>query len=107
MGPDLIFSPLFSLIAPPEVEDVYFDPEQPRPQEDNYLTYILISFFVTLGVVFIAFGSVIIAVLGVKRFRRRSPKVVDPPLIMSEKEKLELMKKTGYVNPTYKFYAQP
>lgn len=83
---------LFSLTAPPE--DVYFDPEQPRPQEDNYITYILVFFFITLGVVFIAFGGVIIAVLGVKRFRRRGSKVVDPPLIMSEKEKLDLMKKT-------------
>ena len=81
---------------------MYFDPEQ----DDNYTTYILVSFFVTLCVILIAFGSIVVAVLGVKIFRRRSPKVVDPPLIMSEKEKLDLMKKTGYVNPTYKFYSQ-
>lgn len=87
------------------------DPEPPRPHQDGdtwtYTTYILTFFFLTLGVIVTVFGVIIVTIVCVKRFksRRRRGQKVDPP-ILSEKEMLEVMKKTGYVNPTYKFYAQ-
>ena len=41
-----------------------------------------------------------------QRRRRNGEKLITPPPELSEKDMLEVMKKTGYVNPTYKFYEQ-
>lgn len=73
----------------------------------SYTTYILIYFFLGLTVIITIFAIIFIAMVTVwrakSRRRRRAEK--DTPLI-SEKEMLDVMKKTGYVNPTYKFYSQ-
>lgn len=95
----------------PVVENVILDPdpEPPRPQQDSGWTYtssILTFFFLTLGVVVVSFSIIILTIVCVNRYnRKRRRQKVDPPLL-SEKEMLETMKKTGYVNPTYKFYTQ-
>ena len=83
------------------------DPQQPESEDSWTYTYsILTYFFLTLGVIFIAFGVIIVAMVSVNRLRRRRRgQKVNPP-VLSEKEMLEMMKATGYVNPTYKFYAQ-
>jgi hypothetical protein len=93
------------------VEGVILDPSDPQQQEDEeswtYTSAILTYFFLTLGVIIIAFSIVIIAILSinrVNRLRRKGQKVSSP--VLSEKEMLEVMKETGYVNPTYRFYTQ-
>ena len=96
-----------------------FEDFDPRPQRTNnedsqdYVVNILTFFFITVGVVIIAFGVVVITVVSAKRFRKRrrrrrrnGEKLITPPPELSEKDMLEVMKKTGYVNPTYKFYQQ-
>ena len=62
----------------------------------------LVYFFATLGsllLLTILVLSVAIVVLRLKN--SRTPK--DTPLL-SEEDKIAVMKQTGYVNPTYKFF---
>lgn len=84
-------------------------PDHQQPESEDSWTYtILTYFFLTLGVIIIAFVVIIITMVSinrVKKLRRRRGQKVSPP-VLSEKEMLEMMKATGYVNPTYKFYTR-
>lgn len=53
----------------------------------------------------VAVTVVIVSVRRVRRRGRRGQGGKEPPII-SENEMLDVMKKTGYVNPTYKFYTE-
>ncbi len=98
----------------PVLDDLILDPASPSTEEGeggeeenwSYTTYILIYFFLTLAVIILVFGIVVVAMVAVwKANSRRRQSRKDTPLI-SEREMLDVMKKTGYVNPTYKFYSQ-
>ena len=69
----------------------------------DYATYIVTCTFATIGgVLVITIFFLIIAMLVV---RHRKNTKGDPPLL-SEEQKIAVMKQTGYVNPTYKFFDQ-
>ncbi len=89
------------------MESVLLEPEPGRPHNAEgwtYTTYIIVSLSLTLGVAVLAFILVVSTIVVIKKLRIRGQKV-EPP-VLSEKEMLAAMKKTGYVNPTYKFYVQ-
>ena len=74
----------------------------PEDEDNSFITYMLIYFFATLGsllLLTILVLSIAIVVLRLKN--SRTPK--DTPLL-SEEDKIAVMKQTGYVNPTYKFF---
>lgn len=99
-------------------EDIFLDPAPSTPKGSadddkdsddgwSFTTYLLCFFFVTLGAILILFIVVLITIISTKRFRRRYGGVggaKDTP-ILSDQDMLDAMKKTGYVNPTYKFYT--
>ena len=69
----------------------------------DYAIYVVIYIFATIGgVLVITIFFLIIAILVV---RHRKNTKGDPPLL-SEEQKIAVMKQTGYVNPTYKFFDQ-
>ena len=69
----------------------------------DYAIYVVIYTFATIGgVLVITIFFLIIAILVV---RHRKNTKGDPPLL-SEEQKIAVMKQTGYVNPTYKFLTK-
>ncbi len=92
----------------PSRENLVLDPVSPEADDDggSYTTYILIYFFTTLAVIIVIFAITVIAMVTIwkVRSRRRAPPKYMP--LVSEKDMLDVMKKTGYVNPTYTFYSQ-
>ena len=69
--------------------------------DSGYAIYIVTYTFATIGgVLVIIIFFLIVAILVV---RHRKNKKCDPPLL-SEEQKIAVMKQTGYVNPTYKFF---
>ena len=73
------------------------------PEDDSgYAIYIVTYTFATIGGVLVIIIFLIVAILVV---RHRKNKKYDPPLL-SEEQKIAVMKQTGYVNPTYKFFDQ-
>ena len=74
------------------------------PEDDSgYAIYIVTYTFATIGgVLVIIIFFLIVAILVV---RHRKNKKCNPPLL-SEEQKIAVMKQTGYVNPTYKFFDQ-
>ena len=74
------------------------------PEDDSgYAIYVVTYTFATIGgVLVITIFFLIVAILVV---RHRRNKKYDPPLL-SEEQKIAVMKQTGYVNPTYKFFDQ-
>ena len=76
--------------------------DSPEEEDNSFITYMLIYFFVTLGSLLLLTILVLTIAIVVLRMRSsRTPK--DTPLL-SEEEKIAVMKQTGYVNPTYKFF---
>ena len=61
----------------------------------------LIYFFTTLGSLLLLTIIVLFIAIVALRMRNRTPK--DTPLL-SEDDTIAVMKQTGYVNPTYKFF---
>ena len=79
----------------------YTTPGSSEDDGNTFITYALIYFFVTLGSLLSLTILVLSITVVVLRMRNgRTPK--DTPLL-SEEEKIAVMKQTGYVNPTYKF----
>ena len=74
------------------------------PEDDSgYAIYFVTYTFATIGgVLVIIIFFLIIAILVV---RHRKNKKYNPPLL-SEEQKIAVMKQTGYVNPTYKLFDQ-
>ena len=71
-------------------------------EDNSFITYMLIYFFATLGSLLLLTILVLgIAIVALRLRSSRTPK--DMPLL-SEEEKIAVMKQTGYVNPTYKFF---
>ena len=71
-------------------------------EDNSFITYMLIYFFATLGSLLLLTILVLgIAIIALRLRSSRTPK--DTPLL-SEEEKIAVMKQTGYVNPTYKFF---
>lgn len=76
--------------------------ETSSEDEDNsFIEYMLIYFFATLGCLLVLTIIVLSIAIIALRTRSRTPK--DTPLL-SEEDKIAVMKQTGYVNPTYKFF---
>lgn len=108
-----LFTKLLSAAAGPE--GIILDPQTPPPDHEGeggakeqgwgQHHYILVFLFLTIGVVITTLVIIVVVVVAARRARRRDGGVRYQPLI-SEKEMLDVMKKTGYVNPTYKFYTQ-
>ena len=80
---------------------------KPRPDgstednDDNFITYMLIYFFTTLGSLLLLTIIVLSIAIVALRMRNCTPK--DTPLL-SEDDTIAVMKQTGYVNLTYKFF---
>ena len=73
------------------------------PEDDSgYAIYVVTYTFATIGGVLVIIIFLIVAILVV---RHRKNKKCDPPLL-SEEQKIAVMKQTGYVNPTYKLFDQ-
>ena len=74
------------------------------PEDDSgYAIYVVTYTFATIGgVLVVIIFFLIVAILVV---RHRKNKKYDLPLL-SEEQKIAVMKQTGYVNPTYKFFDQ-
>ena len=74
------------------------------PEDDSgYAIYVVMYTFATIGgVLVIVIFFLIVAILVV---RHRKNKKCNSPLL-SEEQKIAVMKQTGYVNPTYKFFDQ-
>ena len=77
------------------------DPESSEDEDGSFFEYMLIYFFATLGGLLVLTIIVLSIAIVALRARSRTPK--DTPLL-SEEDKLAVMKQTGYVNPTYKFF---
>ena len=77
------------------------DPESSEEDKTTFIEYMLIYFFATLGCLLILTIIVLSIAIIALRSRGRTPK--DTPLL-SEDDKIAVMKQTGYVNPTYKFF---
>ena len=65
----------------------------------------LIYFFATLGILLaITLVVLIVILVGIKMTQPSSTKKDQP--LLSEQEKIAVMKKSGYVNPTYQFFDE-
>ncbi len=62
-----------------------------------------IYFFATLGILLTITLVVLIVIVTRLKLSRSKPTKKDTPLL-SEQEKIAVMKQSGYVNPTYKFF---
>ena len=77
------------------------EPESPEEDSTTFIEYMLIYFFATLGCLLIL--AIIVLSIAIIALRSRSCTPKDTPLL-SEDDKIAVMKQTGYVNPTYKFF---
>lgn len=98
---ELVISTFVALI--PFLSLCYSHPPITPDDDSDYAIYVVIYTFATIGgVLVITIFFLIIAILVV---RHRKNTKGDPPLL-SEEQKIAVMKQTGYVNPTYKFFDQ-
>ena len=70
-------------------------------EDDSFITYMLIYFFSTLGSLLVLAIIILSIAIIILRMRNRSSNYTP---LLSEEEKIAVMKQTGYVNPTYKFF---
>ena len=70
-------------------------------EEDSFIMYMLIYFFATLDSLLLV--TIFILSVSIVVLRMRKTMSNYKPLL-SEEEKITVMKQTGYVNPTYKFF---
>lgn len=95
----------------PVVENIILEPaeqeETPHPTQDKSswtYTNSILTFF--LGVIVVVFIIIVLTIVSINRLnKKRRRQKLEPP-VLSEKDMLDVMKKTGYVNPTYKYYTQ-
>ena len=99
----LLFYRFQSLMIPKILfHSAVFTTESNTEDDDgDFVTYMLIYFFITLGSLLLLTVIVLSVAIVVLKMRSRTPK--DTPLL-SEDEKIAVMKQSGYVNPTYKFF---
>ena len=71
-------------------------------RDNSFITYMLIYFFVTLGSLLLL--TILVLSIAIIVLRMRSSRIPKDTPLLSEEEKVAVMKQTGYVNPTYKFF---
>ena len=70
------------------------------PEDDSGYAYIVTYTFATIGgVLVVIIFFLIVAILMVRHQKNKK-------CLLSEEQKIAVMKQTGYVNPTYKFFDQ-
>ncbi len=80
-------------------------PEHEHHGKHDFKTIFFIYFFATLGVLLAITMLILLIAIVRLRLSRTTSSRKDAPLL-SEEDKIAVLKQSGYVNPTYKFFDE-